>query len=84
LRGALVAAARDAALRRVSRAQPDFTSAPPGEQVTRLAAFAGLSRDEAQALLSARDAGHASEFVLLMHYAQRVHAAAERGEPSMS
>ena len=83
LRRQLISAARDAALRRVYRAQPDFAGASGAEQVARLAAFAGLSREEAGALLVAQDTARASDFVLLMHYAQRVHAAAEHGEQAI-
>jgi hypothetical protein len=83
LRRELISAARDAALRRLSRAQPDFAFTSGTEQVARLAAFAGLSREEAGALLIAHDTPRASDFVVLMHHAQRVHAAAERGEPAI-
>ena len=47
LRSRLVVAARDAALRRIARAQPDFAAAPQAERVARLASLAGISREEA-------------------------------------
>jgi len=78
----LAAAARDAALRRVTRAYPDFAAAPPAERAARLAALAGLSNAETAALL-ADDAAHAApsgaELIRLVHSAQRVHVALERG-----
>ncbi|HEX5092588.1 MAG TPA: DUF4350 domain-containing protein [Burkholderiales bacterium] len=84
LGGRLAAAAREAALRRVTRAYPDFAEAAPGERAARLAALAGLTPEEAGALLApAGDAGRAApgaeELIRLVHSAQRVHAALERG-----
>ncbi len=81
LRGRLVEAAREAALRRIARAQPDFSGASRPEQAARLAEFAGLSTENAGELLAAEGAARGADFIRLMHHAQRVHAAAERGEP---
>ncbi len=81
LRARLAAAARDAALRRVARAYPDFAVATPAEQCTRLIALAGLSRADAELLLDAA-AGHeprGAEFMRLVHSAQRVHHSLEGG-----
>jgi len=84
-RAQLAAAAREAALRRVARAYPDFASAPPAAQAARLAALAGLSTDDAALLLAAPDPAHekhaprGAEFMRLVHCAQRVHFALERG-----
>jgi hypothetical protein len=82
LRERLVSAAREAALRRFARQHPDFPAAPPAEQAARLAAAAGISREDAASLLSARGAERGAEFIALMHNAQRVHAALDHGLPS--
>jgi len=81
LRARLATAARDAALRRVARAYPDFAVAAPAEQCTRLMALAGLSRADAQQLLdaAARHEPRGAEFIRLVHSAQRVHLALEGG-----
>jgi hypothetical protein len=84
LRARLAAAARDAALRRVTRTYPDFAAAPDAEQAARLVALAGLSPADAALLLAApaANAAHAprgDEFMRLVHCAQRVHFALERG-----
>ena len=79
LRERLVAAAREAALRRFTRVQPDFAGAPPAERAARLAAAIGISREAAARFLSARGAEHGAEFMVLIHHAQRVHAALEHG-----
>jgi len=79
-RGRLAAAAREAALRRVVRAYPDFAQAPPAAQAARLAALAGLSPADAALLLAApAHEPHGAEFMRLVHCAQRVHFALERG-----
>jgi Domain of unknown function (DUF4350) len=81
-RAQLADAAREAALRRVARAYPDFAQAPPAAQAARLRALAGLSADDAALLLAAGAAAHAprgAEFMRLVHCAQRVHLALERG-----
>ncbi len=80
LRARLAAAARDAALRRVTRAYPDFAAAPRAAQAARLAALAGLSPEDAALLLAAPAAApRGDEFMRLVHCAQRVHLALERG-----
>jgi hypothetical protein len=82
LGGTLAAAAREAALRRVTRAYPDFAAAPPAAQAARLTALAGLSAAEATGLLASGAAGAAiggQELIRLVHSAQRVHVALERG-----
>jgi hypothetical protein len=80
LRGELVAAARDAALRRLARAQPDFAVAPQSEKVSRLASLTGISHEEASRFLSAGGAMHGADFIKLAHHAQRTHAALEKGK----
>lgn len=80
LRAQLAAAARDAALRRVTRAYPDFTLAPPAEQAARLGALAGLAPADTALLLAAPGpAPSGADFMHLVHCAQRVHFALERG-----
>ena len=79
LRERLLVAARDAALRRVLRAQPEFATAPPQERAARLAALAGVPVGEAQRLLDAGGAIRGAAFIQVMQTAQRVHAALERG-----
>jgi hypothetical protein len=79
LRERLLVAARDAALRRVLRAQPEFAAAQPQERAPRLAALVGVSAAEAQRLLDAGGAIRGAAFIEVMRTAQRVHAALERG-----
>jgi hypothetical protein len=80
LRARLVVAARDAALRRMARAQPDFAVANGAEKAARLAAVAGVSAEEAQRFISAGGAMRGAEFIRLAHQAQRVHSALEKGQ----
>jgi hypothetical protein len=79
LRERLVVSARDAALRRVARAQPEFVAAPAQERVARLAGLAAIPPDDAQRLLDAGGAMRGAAFIKVMQTAQRVHAALERG-----
>lgn len=79
LRARLVAAARDAALRRVARAQPDFGQAAEGARTARLARLAGVGADEAKRFLGTADSVGSQDFIRLVRTAQRVHSALERG-----
>jgi hypothetical protein len=79
LRSRLVVAARDAALRRLARAQPDFAGAPPTERASRLASLTSISKEEAQRFLVAAGAMRGAEFIKLAQHAQRVHSALEKG-----
>jgi hypothetical protein len=79
LRERLLVAARDAALRRVLRAQPEFAGAKPQERAAHLATLAGVSIPEAQRLLDAGGKMRGAAFIQIMQTAQRVHAALERG-----
>jgi len=79
LRERLLVAARDAALRRVLRVQPEFTTVKPQERAARLASLAGVGVDEAQRLLDAGGTMRGAQFIQVVHTAQRVHAALERG-----
>ena len=79
LRERLLVAARDAALRRVLRVQPEFAAAKPQERAERLAALAGIGADEARRLLDAGGAIRGDAFIQIVQTAQRVHAALEKG-----
>ncbi|HZN86504.1 MAG TPA: DUF4350 domain-containing protein [Burkholderiales bacterium] len=79
LRSRLVVAARDAALRRLARAQPDFAAAPHSEKIARLSSLAGISKEEAARFLSAAGATRGADFIRVMQHAQRVHSALEKG-----
>jgi len=80
LRAELASAARDAALRSLARAQPDFADASPAEKVSRLAALTGASSEEARRFLAAGGAVNGADFIRLAHQAQRTHAALEKGK----
>jgi hypothetical protein len=79
LRERLVAAARDAALRRVSRAQPEFAAASDAERAARLVALAGVSDAAARRLISAAGPMPGAAFIEVTQTAQRIHAALEKG-----
>jgi hypothetical protein len=79
LRARLVVAARDAALRRITGAQPDFAVSSAAERVARLCALAGIQREEAQRFMSAGASLRGAEFIRIMHTAHRIHSALERG-----
>jgi len=79
LRSRLVVAARDAALRRIARAQPDFPSIPAGERASRLSRLAGISLEESQKFMVAAGAMRGADFIRLAQHAQRVHSALEKG-----
>jgi hypothetical protein len=79
LRGRLVIAARDAALRALTRAQPDFVLANQAERAARVAALARISMEEAQRFLAAGGSLSGADFIRIMHAAQRIHSALERG-----
>jgi hypothetical protein len=79
LRSRLVVAARDAALRRISRAQPDFATAPAAERARRLASLTNISLEESQKFLTAAGAMRGIEFIKVTQQAQRVHSALEKG-----
>ena len=63
LRSRLVVAARDAALRRIARAQPDFATAPQAERSARLATLAGISKEEASRFMAAAGAMRGADFI---------------------
>jgi hypothetical protein len=80
LRNKLVLAARDAALRRLARAQPDFPGASQNEKVSRLASLLGISHEEASQFLAAAGPLRGADFIKLARHAQRAHAALEKGK----
>jgi hypothetical protein len=79
LRARLVIAARDAALRRISRVQPDFAGASERERVTRVASLTGNNKEEAHRFLVAGGAMRGADFIKLTQQAQRIHSALEKG-----
>ena len=79
LRARLVLAARDAALRRIARAQPDFAAASQSERAARLASLARITPEEAHRFLVAAGTMRGADFIKLTQHAQRVHSALEKG-----
>jgi hypothetical protein len=79
LRARLVLAARDAALRRIARSQPDFATASESEKHARLGALVGIPPEEAAQFLAAGGAMRGHDFIGTVQRAQRVHLALERG-----
>jgi len=80
LRNKLALATRDAALRRLARAQPDFALASQAERVSRLASLTGSTPEEANSFLSAAGPLRGADFIRLARHAQRAHAALEKGK----
>ncbi len=80
LRNRLVVAARDAALFRLARAQPDFAAAPPKERMERLSNLIGISQEEANRFLGAAGAMRGADFIRVTQHAQRIHSALEKGD----
>ncbi|MGH8726467.1 MAG: hypothetical protein ACREU1_16560, partial [Burkholderiales bacterium] len=79
LRARLVIAARDAALRRIAKVQPDFAVATETERVARLSALAGIPKEEAHRFIAAGGAMRGADFIKLAQHAQRVHQTLEKG-----
>jgi hypothetical protein len=78
--GRLLAAAREAALRRVARAHPDFAVAPERERAARLARLAGVPEEEAARFMAPPPALlRGSAFIDSVRVAQRIHAALDQG-----
>jgi hypothetical protein len=80
LRAPLLVAARDAALRRILRAQPDFGVASPEDRATRLCALTGISRQDSHRFITAAGEVRGADFIRIMHTAQRIHSALEKGK----
>jgi hypothetical protein len=68
----LVEAARDAALRRVARAHPDFVALGRAEQAARLVETVGLSEDEARLVVAPPHPRNAAELVAAVSVYQRI------------
>jgi hypothetical protein len=79
LRARLVIAARDAALRRIARVQPDFAGASERERISRLASLTRISKEEAHRFIAAGGAMRGADFIKLTQQAQRIHSALEKG-----
>jgi len=79
LRSRLVVAARDAALRRVARAQPDFAGASELEKISRLSSLANIPKEDAARFIHAAGAMRGADFIKVTHHAQRIHSALEKG-----
>jgi hypothetical protein len=79
LRSRLVVAARDAALHHVARAHPDFAFASPADRIAHVSSLVSISADEAERFLRAAGAASGAEFIQLMHTAQQIHSALEKG-----
>lgn len=79
LRSRLVVAARDAALRRIARAQPDFANAPQAERIARLSALIQSSKEDAARFMGAAGAMRGADFIRVTQDAQRIHSALEKG-----
>ena len=79
LRSRLVVAARDAALRKVVRAQPDFATASQAERAARLSVLIQRSKEDAARFMSAAGAMRGADFIRLTQDAQSVHKALEKG-----
>ncbi len=79
----LAVAARDAALRRLARVQPDFALVSAAEKASRVAALAAIPVDDAQRFIAAGGAFsfgvRGAEFMRFAAIAQRLHVALERG-----
>ena len=80
LRARLVLAARDAALRRIARSQPDFAGAAADEKQQRLAALIRIRPDEAAQFIAAGGPMRGADFIRVVQRAQRVHNALEQGD----
>jgi hypothetical protein len=79
-RARLLAAAREAALRRVARVHPDFAVAPERERAARLARLAGVPEAEAAQFVAPPPALlRGSAFIDSVRVAQRIHAALDKG-----
>jgi hypothetical protein len=79
LRARLVLAARDAALRHVAHAHPDFAHGTAEERAVHLSSLISVSTDEAMRFMGNADAANGADFIQLMRTAQRIHSALEKG-----
>ena len=79
LRARLVLAARDAALRRIARTQPDFTNAGAIEKQRRLGSLMGAKPEEAAQFMATGGALRGGDFIRLAQRAQRIHSSLDKG-----
>ena len=79
LRARLVVAARDAAMRRVARGQPDFVNASTSEKQRRLAALMGARPEEAAQFMAIGGGLRGGDFIRLVQRAQRIHSSLDKG-----
>jgi hypothetical protein len=80
MRSRLVVSARDAAMRRIARAQPDFAGATQAERAERLSVLIQISKEDAIRFMSAAGAMRGADFIRVTQDAQRVHSALEKGK----
>jgi Domain of unknown function (DUF4350) len=83
-RAKLAESAREVALRRVNRANPDFASLSASERTARLTNTFGLAPDDAARLLAAQSARTTPEFVQSMRALQIIHKRLALGRRSES
>jgi len=81
LRARLGEAARDAALRRLARAQPEFAAAPDAERAARLSVLIAIPLEDARRFVEPVGALRGADFVRLAQHAQLVHSTLEKGNP---
>ena len=79
MRMRLVSAAREAALRHLTRTHPDFAAASTDERAAHLASLIAVSKEEAKRFLHAADAASTADFMALVLTAQKIHSALDRG-----
>jgi hypothetical protein len=79
LRSRLVVAARDSALRRIARAQPDFTGASQADRAQRISVLIQVPKEQATRFMSAAGAMRGADFIQVTQDAQRIHSALEKG-----
>ena len=80
LRNRLVVAARDAALWRLARAQPDFAVASQAEKISRLSSLIKIPQEEAAKFLGSGGNMRGADFIRVTQHAQRIHSALEKGD----
>jgi len=80
LRSRLVVAARDAALFRLARAQPDFATATQAEKISRLSSLVKIPKEEAARFIAASGQMRGADFIRVTQHAQKIHSALEKGD----
>jgi hypothetical protein len=80
LRSRLVVAARDAALFRLARAQPDFANATQAEKISRLSSLVKIPKEEAARFIAASGQMRGADFIRVTQHAQKIHSALEKGD----